>query len=225
MYVSGGNVPVLKAFTFDSWSRFCDKKLKDGTCVPPIQIMGNLKSSTPCGRLKHPNSQINVLRSISSHEPGTIAATAFVFLGPSCELKYQNEKRRVMCMKRILSSKTLNKFLAFFFSACDHFKGIFQRPGLILAPAKWSFHSTLAIFSPSADRPKPPLRNLIFGKREAREFWPVRRVCCHDARNRSYCRIAVLIVFLINRTVASGLYLFLSLNEYKHGNGALKDLG
>lgn len=49
------------------------------------------------------------------------------------------------------------------FSACDHLKGIFQRPRLILAPAKWSFHSAPAIFSPSegTDRAKPPLCDQI----------------------------------------------------------------
>lgn len=52
------------------------------------------------------------------------------------------------------------------FSACDHLKGIFQRPGLILAPAKWSFHSAPAIFSPSegADQAKPPLCDQIVSK-------------------------------------------------------------
>lgn len=53
------------------------------------------------------------------------------------------------------------------FSACDHLKGIFQRPRLILAPAKWSFHSAPAIFSPSkgADWAKPPLCDQIVSKR------------------------------------------------------------
>lgn len=52
------------------------------------------------------------------------------------------------------------------FSACDHLKGIFQRPRLILAPAKWSFHSAPAIFSPSegTDRAKPPLCDQIVSK-------------------------------------------------------------
>lgn len=53
------------------------------------------------------------------------------------------------------------------FSACDHLKGIFRRPRLILAPAKWSFHSAPAIFSPSkgADWAKPPLCDQIVSKR------------------------------------------------------------
>lgn len=52
------------------------------------------------------------------------------------------------------------------FSACDHLKGIFQRPRLILAPAKWSFHSTLVIFSPSegTDWPMPQPCDQIFTK-------------------------------------------------------------
>lgn len=49
------------------------------------------------------------------------------------------------------------------FPACDHLKGIFQRPRLILALAKWSFHSALAWFSPSegTDQSKPPLCDQI----------------------------------------------------------------
>lgn len=52
-----------------------------------------------------------------------------------------------------------------FYSACDHLKGIFQRPGLILAPAKWSFHSALVIFSLSS-RSRPGREKNLSSMRE-----------------------------------------------------------
>lgn len=69
-----------------------------------------------------------------------------VFPGPSCSI-WEKKKLASVCAVETVRQNT--KQILCLFSACDHLKGIFQRPRLILAPAKWSFHSARVIFSPS----------------------------------------------------------------------------
>lgn len=66
---------------------------------------------------------------------------------PVCRYTWKKKNPTAVYAENTVRQNT--KQILCLFSACDHLKGIFQRPGLILAPAKWSFHSTLAIFSPS----------------------------------------------------------------------------
>lgn len=113
-------------------------------------------------RVKHSSFIINFIPLVLPPSHHICVPRTLLWAAPS--EKKRKETNRVVYAENTVKQNA--KQILCLFSACDHLKGIFQRPRLILAPAKWSFHSAPAIFSPSegADQAKPPLCDQIVSK-------------------------------------------------------------